>query len=214
MPNYFYLDANGQKQGPINDAQLQAMAVKGIITPNTPLETDTGHQGTAGQVPGLKFPSTNSGNDNSTQVPNNGLTYVTQFRFRSDTENTPILPLLRDFSFRELRPETLFLWIVKTIYAIALFVAIFTIIIMCLASIGMLLYAMTQTDRARDDAFLAASATFGYFILLCIIFPVAAILLRFLCEWSIITFHYSILSLIGISKLPQAACTFLEEWSK
>jgi TM2 domain-containing membrane protein YozV len=54
MANYFYTDANGQRQQ-INDQQLQALAAKGIITPSTPLEAEGGHQGVAGQIPGLKF---------------------------------------------------------------------------------------------------------------------------------------------------------------
>jgi len=55
MPNYLYLDANGQKQGPINDQQLKTLAAQGIITPDTPLATDSGHKGKAGQIPGLQF---------------------------------------------------------------------------------------------------------------------------------------------------------------
>ncbi|MCL2305993.1 MAG: hypothetical protein FWC43_11680 [Planctomycetaceae bacterium] len=55
MANFFYTDANGQKRGPINDQQLKNLATQGIVTPNTPLETDSGHKGLAGQVPGLKF---------------------------------------------------------------------------------------------------------------------------------------------------------------
>ena len=53
MPNYFYIDANGQKHGLINDQQLKALAERGIITPTTPLMTDTGHKGVAGQIRGL-----------------------------------------------------------------------------------------------------------------------------------------------------------------
>jgi hypothetical protein len=53
MPNFFYYDANGQKFGPVNDQQLKALATQGIIVPQTPLETDSGHRGTAGQIPGL-----------------------------------------------------------------------------------------------------------------------------------------------------------------
>jgi len=55
MPNYFYTDANGNKQGPLTAEQLQTMAKRGTITPDTLLETDTGHKGTAGQIPGLNF---------------------------------------------------------------------------------------------------------------------------------------------------------------
>jgi len=50
---YFYCDANGWKQGPIDDQQLRELVAYGIITPSTPLETDSGHKGTAGQIPGL-----------------------------------------------------------------------------------------------------------------------------------------------------------------
>jgi len=55
MPNYYYIDPNGEKQGLITEHQLQALATQGIITPATPLETDGGHQGVAGQIPGLNF---------------------------------------------------------------------------------------------------------------------------------------------------------------
>lgn len=53
MPNWFYNDAAGTKQGPINDAQLRALCQSGIITPQTDLETEGGHRGKAGQVRGL-----------------------------------------------------------------------------------------------------------------------------------------------------------------
>ena len=53
MANYFYTDFNGQRQGPVDDQQLKELAASGVITPQTSLETDTGHQGTAGQIPGL-----------------------------------------------------------------------------------------------------------------------------------------------------------------
>ena len=52
--NYFYTDANGQKI-PATEQQLQALINQGIITPTTPLETDGGHTGLAGQIPGLNF---------------------------------------------------------------------------------------------------------------------------------------------------------------
>ena len=56
MANFFLTDANGNKRGPYNEQQLQSGIAKGIITPMTPLETDTGHKGLAGQIPGL-FPA-------------------------------------------------------------------------------------------------------------------------------------------------------------
>jgi hypothetical protein len=53
MPNWFYTDSNGSQWGPINDQQLHELVAQGIITPNTPMETDTGHTGVAGKIPGL-----------------------------------------------------------------------------------------------------------------------------------------------------------------
>ena len=56
MPNWFYIDANGQKQGPVSDSQLKTLAEQQVIQPNTLLATDTGKRGTAGQIRGL-FPA-------------------------------------------------------------------------------------------------------------------------------------------------------------
>jgi hypothetical protein len=52
MPNFYYTDENGQR-GLINEQQLKALAVQGVITPDTLLETDNGHKGKAGQIKGL-----------------------------------------------------------------------------------------------------------------------------------------------------------------
>jgi hypothetical protein len=53
MANFFYIGADGNKQGPYNDQQLKALATQGVISPNTHLETDDGHKGLAGQINGL-----------------------------------------------------------------------------------------------------------------------------------------------------------------
>ena len=53
MALFYYIDNDGQKQGPITAQHLQTLAAQGVITPTTPLETDTGHKGMAGQIPGL-----------------------------------------------------------------------------------------------------------------------------------------------------------------
>ena len=55
VPTYFYTDENGYRFGPIDIQRLQTLAYRGTITAATPLETDTGHKGLAGQIPGLKF---------------------------------------------------------------------------------------------------------------------------------------------------------------
>lgn len=57
MHNWFYYDAAGTKQGPVNDAQLKALVKSGIITQETNLETESGHRGKAGQVRGLFTPN-------------------------------------------------------------------------------------------------------------------------------------------------------------
>jgi ribosomal protein L40E len=53
MANFFYFDQTGQKFGPVSEEQLRELATQGSITPQTPMETDTGHKGVAGQIPGL-----------------------------------------------------------------------------------------------------------------------------------------------------------------
>lgn len=54
MPNFFITDKNGKKHQ-FTDQQLKELAAQGRVTPDTPLESDTGHQGLAGQIPGLQF---------------------------------------------------------------------------------------------------------------------------------------------------------------
>jgi len=58
MANYFFTDSEGIRRGPLTIDRLQTLAERGIITPETPLETDTGHTGLAGQIPGLNFNAT------------------------------------------------------------------------------------------------------------------------------------------------------------
>ena len=55
MPNYYYTDTNGSKQGLYTEQQLQRLIARGRITPTTPIETDTGFKGVASQVSGLNF---------------------------------------------------------------------------------------------------------------------------------------------------------------
>jgi len=55
MSNFFYFDQNNQKLGPVTEEQLKELATQGAITPQTPMETDTGHKGVAGQIPGMTF---------------------------------------------------------------------------------------------------------------------------------------------------------------
>jgi TM2 domain-containing membrane protein YozV len=54
MTNFILTDTNGTKHS-VNEQLLRELAAQGKITPTTSLETDDGHTGLAGQVPGLKF---------------------------------------------------------------------------------------------------------------------------------------------------------------
>jgi len=55
MTNFFYFDQNNKKLGPVSEQQLKELAAQGRITPHTQMETDTGHTGVAGQIPGMTF---------------------------------------------------------------------------------------------------------------------------------------------------------------
>ena len=101
MPNYFYFDANGQKHGLVNEQQLQALAAQGKITPNTPLETDDGHQGLAGQIPGLNFNTT--AQPSFTQTVPKRKEPQRQSAAYPQTNESPGTPWLTDFSFQNIR---------------------------------------------------------------------------------------------------------------
>lgn len=55
MATYFYTDTTGQKHGPVDDSHLRELVAKGVVMPDTPLETDTGYKGDAGQISELVF---------------------------------------------------------------------------------------------------------------------------------------------------------------
>lgn len=216
MTNYFYFDGNGTKQGPVNDQQLMALASQGVITPDTPLETEGGHKGVAGQIPGLNFPfptgqiphpKASRPAFKQQTVPKGEPTYVTQMRFRSDTDETPIFPLLYDFTFRELKPESIYLWIVKMAYAAGLFVIALAVI----AYSGFAIYtafALAGDSRGMSLFMLLAVPLLiiGGFLSVC--------MLRLFCDWGIITFHCAIEWLVELTKLPKALRSYLEEKSK
>ena len=53
MSNFYIIKPNGQKQGPISEQRLKELAASGLLEPNTLLETESGHKGTAEQIRGL-----------------------------------------------------------------------------------------------------------------------------------------------------------------
>ena len=211
MAHFFYFDQLNQKRGPYNEQQLRELAAQGAIGPNTPMETDAGHKGLAGQIPGLKFPAQTGGSDEQISAP--GLTIVEQFRFRSDTEDTPILSLLSDFSFQELQPETIFLWFTKFAYGTGLILIILSTFACC----GYVIYGAVAVQFSADHVPYPGVVSLVLLLALPFICLSGFLLLcwhRFCCEWSVITFHYSIRWLIGLAKLPYAVCMLLESKSK
>jgi hypothetical protein len=72
MANFFYTNPSGHKQGPYTEQQLKRLAAQGRLPPNTPLETQGGHKGVAGQISGLceaaSLPTTPSAASASAQV--------------------------------------------------------------------------------------------------------------------------------------------------
>lgn len=50
MANYFFIDDNGDTQGPIDEQQLQELVAKRIITPTTPMSSDNGRRGDAKKI--------------------------------------------------------------------------------------------------------------------------------------------------------------------
>jgi len=53
MITYFYTDANGQKHGPVSKRELRILAARGMIEPDTRMETCEGRECLAGQIPSL-----------------------------------------------------------------------------------------------------------------------------------------------------------------
>ena len=55
MADWFYYDIQNSKIGPITSAQLKSLAAKGVINPDTVIETDADRKSTAGKIQGLVF---------------------------------------------------------------------------------------------------------------------------------------------------------------
>jgi hypothetical protein len=123
MASYFCIDANGNKRGPYNEQQLQVLAAQGVITPATPLETDTGHKGIAGQIAGLNF---------STAPPNMQIPSGTA---PQQTTGLSIFGWLTDFMFRDFWLPVVNRWICRITYVLCLVGAILTILYWTVGSI-------------------------------------------------------------------------------
>ena len=106
MPNFFLVQPNGHKQGPISEQRLKELAAQGIIEPNTLLETESGHKGTAGQIPGLVFksavvPPIASHEDSNTNGPDFPEAFISPHVIKS--RGTSVFIWLMDLRFRVIR---------------------------------------------------------------------------------------------------------------
>ena len=176
MPNYYYIDSSGTKSDPLNEQQLQAMVAQGVFTPTTPLETDTGHKGFAGQIPGLKFNTATSSPFAQT---------AQQAKSRNTQQDAASIAMsikswLLDFTFRDLRLPVINLWACRIIYVVC-----------CVAAILMGLWATIMffvfTISSAIDFLIVILIATPLTWLSVILFILSA---RLLCEWYIIVFDW------------------------
>jgi hypothetical protein len=174
MPNYFYTDASGQKQGPVNDQQIKALVTNGTITPNTLLETDGGHRGTAGQMPGLNFNSVTA----TPHTPRISIMSIKSWLF--------------DFAFADIRLHTFNLWVCRILYVMSWISWIVP---------GLLVIGAAISDGAfRCETFYSFRIlliniviyTSIMYIFLTPFIIMFIIMVRLFCEWYIIMFDWII----------------------
>jgi len=180
MPNYFYTDASGLRQGPINDQQLHALAANGIIKHDTPLETDGGIRGLAGQISGLNF-----SNATSSSRPHSPQTLTMQAgALAKKTGAGGVLSWLLDFSFQDLRLPIINLWACRIAYVICWIVAVLALLGGTLRLLGV---AVSAPSYAQPGVFISC---FLLILGLWIIVPLYIMAVRLLCEWYIIIFDW------------------------
>ena len=181
MPNYFFTDENGTKHL-LTEQRLQTLVERGVIVPTTPLETEDGHQGFAGQIPRLNF-------NNVVPPKVEQTTYYSPPRhsavYSQQSENSvggSIMSWLFDFAFQDLRLPVINLWACRIVYVICIVAAI-------LWAIWMTIMFFTFTISSPTDflivLFIATPLTWLGAILF-ILFS------RLLCEWYIIVFDWII----------------------
>jgi len=181
MPYYFYADANGTKQT-VNEQQLQGLINQGIILATTPLETDTGHTGLAGQIPGLNF---NTAAPSPFAQPTQAVPQRTSGMHTQPNVNPVVNSLvswLLDFAFRDLRLPVINHWACRIIYAVCCVGAILWGVIMTFTLLGLALDSSGHADTGPVMFFVIPLAWLG--VALCIF---AA---RLFCEWYIIVFDW------------------------
>ena len=175
MPNYFFTDSEGIRRGPITDERLQTLAERGVITPNTPLETEGGHTGLAGQIPGLQF--------NTAPLPS----FVQQEQTTSYSQETPSYlqtgesgeGMMRwfDFAFSDIR-------IPRTIRRISGYIYgcywVWGVIFVILGT-------MSVYDTYEDEV-----VTLMFFVFYALTFIFTITIVRLFCEWQIVLMDWLI----------------------
>jgi hypothetical protein len=192
MTNYFYTDTNGRKCGPIDDQQLKVWIAQRIITPQTPLETESGHKGLAGQIPGLVFPRSGPSFQTAQSAMN-----ATASMVRQAAERKGIFSWLLDFSFRNIKLPVINLWFCRIVYAIYCIAAILGLIGGTLAMIFFTLQAISHSPFLFFLGIL-------YVLLLWIVIAIAVIGVRLFLEWEIMTVDWICLT-------TKAARRFLDD---
>lgn len=161
MPNYFYIDQSGAKQGPINDQLLRSLAAHGAITPQTQLQADTGHKGLAGQITGLEFGAATP--QPPMQTPPNPFVW---------TSGSSFFWRLTDFTFRDLlRYSVVNMWVCRIFYSIC-----------CVAAV---LVGIAGTANASEE-----SEPVLVIVFMWIFAALIVLLARLLCERYIVAYDW------------------------
>ena len=172
MPNFYYIDANGQKQGLVTEQQLQALAAQGVIAPNTPMETEGGHKGLAEQIPGLKF--------NVTAMAQ--VTQQRRDRMSSQTDTSVGLwAWLLDFAFHDIRLPIINLWLCRIIYAIS-----------CVCASIVFCFTVITAFVAFFHGAVDLSLLWLFIAFVCV--PLFVIGLRMVLEWEIMLLDWVVAS--------------------
>jgi len=203
MPNYFFTDANGSRRGPYDEQQLQTLATQGVISSNTPLETEGGHKGIAGQIPGLKFgaPPSRSPVPNSTYTAYSPET--TQI-IRSASQigqaaSTSVFSWLTDFAFRDIRLHVVNLYTCRVFYVLCWVVSV-------IGGLQMTYYLFKLTSDVSIPFVGNFAILFGLpLVWLCVAFSI--FVARLYCEFWIILYDWMV-------ETTKAARIYIEEKSR
>lgn len=212
MPNYFYTDANGRKQGPVNEQQLKELSARGIITPQTPVETESGrHKGVAGQIPGLQFktiPPQVVVDHSESQTTHKAYSQVGEslkqvgqsLKQVSEPARSSIFSWLQDYSFRDIRYHIINLWICRILYVIGLIALAFAFI----ALSGLIIL----------EAFRGLSHSSGASLLLLLLIPVLCIILFFAVCYMRIVLEFLVVLTDWMVETTKAAKIYIENNKK